>query len=122
YVSVPRFQGMAVSSDDVRVDQGAACDCGHLLDGRYALSAAAVRLSLRGGARLKAVRDVQGHGAAAPGSDHQSRDDRHLACRALPRVERPLVHLALVSREVLACARDVGPAWRFLAHGEGFCG
>jgi hypothetical protein len=27
---------------DVRMDQGAACDCGHLLDGRHAESAAAV--------------------------------------------------------------------------------
>src|SRR5687768_11845544 len=51
--------------------EGAAYRGGHLVDGRAALSAAAVRLSLRGGAGIEAVRDVQGHGAAVAAADHE---------------------------------------------------
>src|SRR5439155_24263679 len=97
YVFVPRWQGClamrgprwfcqpivaaspTMRSADVRMDQGPACDRGHLLDGRHALSAAAVRLSLRGGSRIEAVRNLQGDGKAVAESDHQSGDDRDLA-------------------------------------------
>src|SRR4051794_8933284 len=58
----------------LRVDQGAARNRGDRLDGRHALSAAAVRLSLRGGSRIEAIRDLQGHGAQAVTGDYQSRD------------------------------------------------
>jgi uncharacterized membrane protein len=52
------------SGRPVFVDEGGACDRRHRLDGGHALSAAAVRLSLRGGAGLAAVRDLQGDGTA----------------------------------------------------------
>src|SRR5215469_5490815 len=90
------------------MDQSAARDRGHLVDGGHALSAAAVRLSLRGGGWLEAVRDVQGDGAAAFEGDHQPRDDRDLACRALSGLGRPLVYGRLVSREVFAGAVAFG--------------
>src|SRR6476620_12491256 len=75
---------------NVRVDQGAAHHCRHLVDGGYALSAAAVRLSLRGRTRLKAVRNLQDDGTPAFEGDHQSRDERHLARRALSGLVRAL--------------------------------
>src|SRR2546421_10091120 len=84
---------------DVRMDQGTACDRGHLVDGWHALSAAAVRLPLRSRDRLETVRDVQGDGTPAFEGDHQSGDDRHLAGRALPCLERALVRLGLAVRQ-----------------------
>src|SRR6201994_2839012 len=72
------------------MDQGAACHCRHLLDGGHALSAAAVRLSLRGGMWLKAVRDLQGDGTAAAPGDHQSRDVLNLVGGVLSGLGRPL--------------------------------
>src|SRR3954468_4821664 len=47
----------------------------HRLDGRYALSAAALRLSRRDREGLGPLRDLQDHGAAAPQGDYQPRDD-----------------------------------------------
>ena len=43
---------------DVRMDQGFPRDRGDFLDGRDALAAAPVRLSLRGGDRIEAVRNL----------------------------------------------------------------
>src|SRR5215468_5750682 len=47
---------------DVCLDQSAACRCRDFMDGRHALSAAVVRLSLRSGDWLKAIGNVQGDG------------------------------------------------------------
>ena len=66
--------------------QGAARHRGDLLDGRDALSAAAVRLSLRGGAGLETVRDLQGDGAPVAHGDHQSGDGRDLGAWSLARL------------------------------------
>ena len=55
----------ARSGDDLRLAEGGPHHRGDRLDGRAVLSAAAVRLSRRRRARLDAVRDLQGHGAAA---------------------------------------------------------
>src|SRR5580692_5730319 len=82
------------------MDQSAACDRRHFLDGGLALSAAAVRLSLRGGTRLEAVRDLQGDGTAVATRDHQSRDDRNLARRTLSGLGSPPLFGAVVSRQV----------------------
>ena len=60
------------------VDEGAAHHRDDLVDGGDALSAAAVRLSLRGRGRLGAVGDLQGDGAAAAQGDHEAGDDRDL--------------------------------------------
>src|SRR5207249_7045232 len=104
----------------VSVDQGAACDCRHLVDGRHALSAAAVRLSLPSRGRIEAVRDLQGDGMAIAEGDHQPCDDRHLAGRALSGLERALVHVRLVSRQTDAGAGPVGCPRLFFTAGEGF--
>src|ERR1700730_4539207 len=77
------------------MDQGTARHCSHLVDGRHALSAAAVRLSLRGGGRLEAIRDVQGDGTTVAQGHHQSGNDRDLARWTLSRVERTLVLIRL---------------------------
>src|SRR5689334_1188057 len=95
------------------MDQSAACHCRHLLDGWHAVSAAAVRLSLRGGTRLEAVRDFQSDGASAAPGDHQPRDDRDLACRTLSGLGRTLVFGAMVSRQVFTGADPVGCPWLF---------
>ena len=92
----------------VRVDQGAAYHRGHLLDGRHALFAATVRLSLRSRAGFEAVRDVQGDGTPAAESDHESRDDRDLACGALFGLERSLVFGGLVTRKAVVSVVVVG--------------
>src|SRR5215213_3927223 len=101
------------------MDQGAACDRGHLVDGRHALSAAAVRLPLRGGDRIEAIRDLQDHGTAVAEGDHQSGDDRDLAGRALSGLVRSVVSGRLVSRQTIARARYVGCPRLFFALGEG---
>src|SRR5438105_3229564 len=107
----------------VSVDQGAARDCRHLVDGRHALSAAAVRLSLRSRGRIEAVRDLQGDGMAIAEGDHQPGNDRHLAGRALSGLERALVRIRLVSRQTDAGAHPVGRPRLFFAAGQGFwCG
>src|ERR1700674_1721078 len=93
---------------DVRMDQGAACDRGHCLDGWNALSAAAFCLSLRGGGGIETVRDVQGDGAAATESDHESGDDRDLARGALSFVGRSLVFGRLATRKTAAGVGAVG--------------
>src|SRR5258708_1846183 len=90
------------------VDQGAACHCGDRVDGRHAVSAAVVRLSLRGGGRIEAIRDVQSDGTAVAEGDHQSGDDLDLAGRALPRLEWPLVFVRLAARQAGAGNPAVG--------------
>src|SRR5229473_3647783 len=72
------------------------------MDGGHALSAAAVRLSLRRGNRIEAVRDVQGDGTAVAERNHESGDDCHLARRTLPRLGRSLVFGGLVTRKASA--------------------
>src|SRR5262249_40254980 len=90
------------------MDQSTACHCRYLLDGGHALSAAAVRLSLRGRTRLEAVGNLQGDGAAAAPGAHYPRDDRDLARLSLSGLCRPLVFSAVVSRQVSAGADPVG--------------
>src|ERR1700710_529506 len=89
---------------DVRMDQGAARDRRHRVDGGHALSAAAVCLSLRGRDRIEAVGDFQGDGASAAESDYQSGDGGDVACRTLPRLRRSLVFGWLVTRKIAAGA------------------
>ena len=71
---------------DLSLAQSIPCHRRHRLDGGDALSAAAVRLSLRRRARLEAIRNLQGDGAPAAASDHQSGDDRDLATRPVARL------------------------------------
>ena len=101
------------------MDQGTACYRRHCVDGGHALSAAAVRLPLRSGSRIEAVRNLQGDGTAAAEGDHQPGDDRDLAGRALPRLGRPLVLSGLAARQA---ARAVGGGRRHrirAGYGEG---
>src|SRR6202022_4791174 len=105
---------------DVRMDQSAACDRRHRMDGRHALSAAAVRLSLRIGSWIEAVRDVQGDGTAVAEGDHQPGDDRNLALRAFPRLGRPLVFGGLVTWQASAGGNLVGRPRFFFRPGQGF--
>src|ERR1700674_984958 len=98
---------------DVRMDQGAACDRGHRVDGRDALSAAALRLSLRGGSGIETVRDVQGDGTSVAESDHESSPDRDLARGTLPGLGRPLVFGRLAAWKTAAGGGAVGRPWLF---------
>src|SRR6476661_5148738 len=93
---------------DVRMDQGAACDRRHRVDGGHAVSAAAVRLSLRGRGGIEAIRDVQTDGTAAAEGHHKPGDDRYLAGWTLPRLDRPLVFGRLAPRQAFAGAAAVG--------------
>src|ERR1700686_1717014 len=72
------------------------------MDGGHSLSAPAVRLSLRRGSGIEAVRDVQGDGTAVAEGHHQSGDGRYLARRTLPRLGRSLVFGGLVARKASA--------------------
>src|SRR6266478_4262627 len=103
------------------MDQGAACDRSHLVDGGHAVSAAAVRLSLRGGSRIEAVRNFQGDGTAVAEGDHQPCDDRDLAGRALPRLGRPLVFIELAAWQASAGGGAVGCPRFFFPLRQGFC-
>src|ERR1700733_2832035 len=82
---------------DVRMDQGAACDRRHRVDGGHAVSATAVCLSLRGRNRIEAIGNVQGDGTSAAEGDHQSGDGGDVAGWALPRLRRSLVLGRLVT-------------------------
>ena len=104
----------------VRVDQGAAHHRGRRVDGRDALSAAAVRLSLRGRTWFEAVRDVQGDGTPAAEGDHQSGDDCDVAGRALPGLGRSLVFRRLVARKIAAGSHAVGRPRLFCSLREEF--
>src|SRR3984885_597859 len=79
---VEAYRRLESDADHVRLDQGLSHHRGDRLDGGYALSAAAVRLSLRGRKGLGAVRDVQGDGAPAVTRHRQSGHGRDL--RAWP--------------------------------------
>src|ERR1700746_1216169 len=63
---------MSIGATHVRVVEGLPRHRDHRLDGGNALSAAAFRLSLRSGARLQTVGDLQGDGAAAAPRDHHA--------------------------------------------------
>src|SRR5581483_7071243 len=80
----------------------------HRLDGRHALFAPTVRLSLRCRARLEAVRNLQDDGAAAPAADHQSGDDRDLDSWPVARLDNRRPPGWMVSGEVCAGACNVG--------------
>src|ERR1700694_6019055 len=102
------------------MDQSAACDRRHRMDGRHALSAAAVRLSLRIGSWIEAVRNVQGDGTAVAEGDHEPGDDRNLAGRTLSRLGRPLVFGGLAARQAAAGGIVVGPPRFFFPLRQGF--
>src|SRR6266851_6313171 len=102
------------------MDQSAARDCRHRMDGWHALFAAAVRLSLRIRSRIEAVRDVQGDGTAAAEGDHQPGDDRDLALGALPRLGWPLVFGRLVTWQASAGCDLVGRPRVFFPLRQGF--
>src|SRR5258707_13715355 len=102
------------------MDQSAACGRRHRVDDGHALSAAVVRLSLRGGGRIQAVRDVQGDGTTLAESDHQSGDDRDLAGWALPCLGRPLVFGVVAAWKASAGRRAVGRPRFLFPLGEGF--
>src|SRR5215218_2561737 len=91
----------------------------HRLDGRHALSAAAVRLPRRDREGLGPLRDLQDHGAAAPQGDHQPGNDRCLGARALPCDRERMVALRLDAGEIRARGRLVGGARPLLAVAQG---
>src|ERR1700682_4200139 len=92
------------------MDQGAACDRRHRVDGGNALSAAAVCLSLRRRDRIETVRNLQADGAPSAEGDHQSGDGGDVACRALPRLGWSLVFGRVAALETTAGDRAVGNA------------
>src|SRR5665213_4091647 len=102
------------------MDQSAARNLRHCVDGGHALFAATVRLSLRSGDRIEAVRDVQGDGTAAAEGHHQSSDDRDLAGGALPRLVRALVFGWLAARQASAGGTSVRRPRFFFPLREGF--
>src|SRR5664279_5368703 len=95
------------------MDQSTACDRGHRMDGRDALFAAAVRLSLRCGGRIQAVRNLQGDGTAVAEGNHQPGDDRDLARWIIPCLRWALGFSRLVPRQVAAGTAAVGRPWLF---------
>src|ERR1700688_1589109 len=103
------------------MDQGAARDRRHFLDGGHALSAAAFRLSLRGRDRLETVRDVQGDGTEIAEGDHESGHDRDVACGTLPCLGGPMVFAPLVARKTAAGGGAVRRPRIFCPLREGFC-
>src|SRR3974390_3014851 len=94
------------AAPDVPLAPRAAPDRGDLLDGRAALSAAAIRLSRRYCGRLRTVGNVQDHGAAAAPLHHGAGDGRDLDLRHRPCPAGALVYRRLVSGEVRAGAGD----------------
>src|ERR1700737_3650379 len=102
------------------MDQGAACDGCHRVDGGNAISAAAVCLSLRGGSRIEAVRDVQGDGTAVTEGDHEPGHYRNLAGWTLPCLGWSLAFGALAPRQASTGAAAVGPPRFFFPLGQGF--
>ena len=101
----------------VRLAQGLAHHRRDRLDGRHALSAAAVRLSLRGRAGLQAVRDLQGDGApAAYGIIINPAMVVTWAARPVARLRRAAGSgRRLVARQVRPGHRHVGRARMFSA-------
>src|SRR6185295_12268064 len=95
---------------DVRMDQGAACDRGHRVDGGHALSAAVVCLSLRCRDRIEAVGNLQGDGASPAEGDHQPGNDGDVAGRTLPRLGWSVVFRGLVAGKIAAGDCNVGIA------------
>src|SRR6202034_256001 len=88
------------------MDQGLPYHRGDRLDGRHAVFAAAVRLSLRRRERLDSVGDFQGDGAPVAPGDHHSGDDRDLGFRTVARLARTWFSLPL------GClGRGWGPAY-----------
>src|SRR5262245_27886470 len=71
----------------------------HRLDGGNALSAAAVRLPLRGRAWQQAVGNLQGHGAPAADRDHQSGHGGELGARTVVGLGRRLVRRTLAANQ-----------------------
>src|SRR5205085_2410908 len=95
----------------IAVAQGVSRHCGDRLDGRHALSAAAVRLSLRSRDWLEAVRNLQADGASAAARDHQSGDDRDLGAWCLAGVGPGILFGRLAARQTRAGARAVCRTW-----------
>src|ERR1700754_1827238 len=95
---------------DVRMDQGAACDRRHRVDGGHAVSAAAVCVSLRCRNRLEAIGNLQGDGASPTEGDHRSGHGGDVAGRAVSRLRRSLVLGPLAAWKIAAGDRDVGTA------------
>src|SRR5712692_5406635 len=110
-----RYVGRLVS-----VDQGLPSHRGDRLDGRHALSAAAVRLSLRGRAGIAAVGNLQGDGTPAAQGDYQSGDDRDLGAGPLARLVGRVVGIRLVPRKARPGPRAVGPSRLVCQVGKGF--
>src|SRR5262249_19721304 len=101
----------AADGKPISLDQSAPCDRGHRLDGRDALPATAVCLSLRGCARWEAVRVLQGHGAPAPEGDHHPRYGSALGARVVARLGEWGVQGGLVPRQVCLGAGIVRVTW-----------
>src|SRR5438552_19011566 len=99
------------------MDQGAACDRRHRLDGGHAVSTAAVRLSLRSESRIRAIRNLQADGTTAAEGDHQPCDDRDMVVRALPRLDRTFFFRRLAAWQASAGAAAVRGARTFFALG-----
>src|SRR3954463_8529840 len=102
------FRGCGmVGHPNVRMDQSAACDRRHRMDGRHALSAAAVCLSLQRRDRIEAIGNLQGDGAPAAEGDHQSGDGGDVGGGTLSCLGRSLVFGGLVAWKAAAGDRDV---------------
>src|SRR5207248_1894691 len=102
------------------MDQSAACDRRHRLDGGHAVSTATVRLSLRSESRIRPIRNFQGHGTTVAEGDHQPCDDRDLAVRTLPRLGRTLFFCGLAAWQAAAGVAAVRSPRIFFSLGEGF--
>ena len=70
------------------MDQGLSRHRRHRLDGGNALFAAALRLPLRGRERLRAVGNLQDHGAEAVTGHHHSGHGRNMAIGSLAGLAR----------------------------------
>src|SRR5262249_59323336 len=106
---------MSIGATHVRVVEGLPRHRDHRLDGGNALSAAALRLSLRSRARLQAVGDLQGDGAAAAPRDHYAGHGGELGAWPMARMGG-----GGLCRRLAACQAGFGysalrPSWLFFA-------
>src|SRR5262245_10429961 len=111
----------AASVGHAAMAEGAACGGRHLLDGGAALSAAALRLPLRGGEGFAPVRDLQGDGAPTAALHHEPGDDRGVGDGPVARLgpghaRRPLavgqVRAGDVAHALPPCAGALAPGLR----------
>src|SRR5271163_3433199 len=98
--------------EHLRVDQSIPHHCGDRLDGRNALSAPPVCLSLRGREGIGTIGNAQADGAPASPCHHQPGDDRDmgawsLACLAGARFSLRVVRVGMAAGKARAGDRTV---------------